>query len=308
MIRNIFYSLFLHFILLLLFYFGFSFGPKIEIEKTPKVTIDFIAKVGNSTNESEIKIPSKTAPVKNNQSQKEVSKVKKPNKKAPAKPQAAKPKAKPQPKIAPKEFKPKEPDAKSEEDSTSIEEVGELPSAKKSPEKPKEKKAKPEMKEKPVKEEVKKVEKPKEEPKKEEVLEEEEEETEDEGEDEEDDIGEYSFTENTIESLDLLAREKMNIKNQIKRCYKRALDESRISNKAVVNAHIVVNKDGVIDLKSVVIKDYQKYSDSNQIEFRQAVDVVMQSLKFCSPIRNLPQDKYDVWKEIDLQFDGEGGQ
>ncbi len=114
----------------------------------------------------------------------------------------------------------------------------------------------------------------------------------------------YSFTENSIESLDLLGREKFNIQTQIKRCYKKATGENG-DNKVVTNAHIFVAKDGFIDLDVVVFKNVpdQMKNGVESEDLRKAKETVKKALKFCSPIRNLPQDKYDICKEIDLQFD-----
>ncbi|MES2676742.1 MAG: hypothetical protein V4612_00305 [Pseudomonadota bacterium] len=311
MIRNILYSLFLHSILILLVYFSFNFSPPPEVEKTSKIAISFVVKAGNSDNVNQaIKAVQTPAPA---QAPKEVLPPQiKPTPKAPEekpikkkskpKPQPEKPLPKPkaeakkeQAKAPPKQTKPKEKEAKTE--ANKVKEPNKKPDAKQEPEKPKEEKKKPEVKEEVKKEPAdKKVE---EKPAAQTPAEEDEEDV------EESELNQYSFTENTIESLDLLAREKFNIQSQIKRCYKKALDLSGSKNKTVINAHIVVGEDGFIDLSEVIIKDFQKYTDPKEVNFHQAVDVVIQSLKLCSPIRNLPQDKYDVWKEIDLQFDGE---
>ena len=310
MIRNILYSLFLHSILILLVYFSFNFSPPPEVEKTSKIAISFVVKAGNSDTANQAIKPIQTLAPAQTTKEEIVPEVKPIPKTPEAKPIQKKSKPKPQPKkplpkpktvakkdqtkVDPKKSKPKEKDAKTQ--ANKIKEPNKKPDAKQEPEKPKEEEKKSEVKEKIKKDQPDKKEKADDKPAPEE-------EKDDEDVDESE-LSQYSFTENTIESLDLLAREKFNIQSQIKRCYKKALDQSGSKNKTVVNAHIVVAKDGFIDLSEVIIKDFQKYDDPQETDFHQAVDVVKQSLKLCSPIRNLPQDKYDIWKEIDLQFDG----
>ena len=329
MIRNLFYSLFLHFILILLVYFNFNFSPPPpEVDKTIKIAISFVAKAGNSNNAKQAINPAQmpTTPVAptempkvvppekvkpapktpENKPVKKKSKPKKPTEKPLEKP-LEKPKAdaKKTPPSDPKHSKPKEKDAKT--DANKIKEPNEKPDAKQEPEKPKEEKKKPEVKEVKQDKEVVDKEQLDQDKTTEELLADDSQEEDDKDEEDidEGEIDQYSFTENTIESLNLLAREKFNIQNQIKRCYKKAIDQSGIKNKTVINAHIIIAKDGFIDLSAVTIKDFYRYENPKEVGFRQAVDIVKQSLKFCSPIRNLPQDKYEVWKEIDLQFEGE---
>ncbi len=308
MIRNILYSLFFHSILILLVYFSFNFSPPPEVEKTSKIAISFVVKAGNSDTANQAIKPTQT-PAPDQAPQEIITKVN--PKKPESKPVKKQSKPKPQPKkllpkpksvakkdqakVEPKKSKPKEKDAKNQ--ANKMKEPNKKPESKPEPDKPKEEDKKPEAKEEIKKDKPDKKEKADDQPMPEEK-------NDDENVDESE-LSQYSFTENTIESLDLLAREKFNIQSQIKRCYKKALDQSGSKNKTVVNAHILVAKDGFIDLSEVIIKDFQKYDDPQETDFHQAVDVVKQSLKLCSPIRNLPQDKYDIWKEIDLQFDGE---
>jgi len=303
MIKNIFYSLFLHFILILLVYFSFNFNPPPEVEKTSKIAISFVVKSGNSDIANQA-IKETQAPLVAQTSKDILSDdhsilrlptdrtIKKKSRSHPKKslPKPIDKENQDQAKIEPKDSKPKEKDAKT--DANKIKELNTKTDVKQELGNPKEENKAVEVKEYIKKEQPEKVEN-------EPVLE---------PENDEEDIGESqlnqpSFTENTIESLDLLVREKFNIQTQIKRCYKKSLDEFGTKNKVVVNAHIFIDRDGYIDLSRVIIKDFYKYDNPQEIGFHQAVDVVKQSLKFCSPIRNLPQEKYDIWKEINLSFD-----
>ena len=41
--------------------------------------------------------------------------------------------------------------------------------------------------------------------------------------------------------------------------------------------------------------DFEKYNDPKEIDFHIAVDNARRALSLCSPIRNLPEDKYEIW-------------
>ncbi len=106
---------------------------------------------------------------------------------------------------------------------------------------------------------------------------------------------------NNLESIDLSAREKFNIQSQLKRCYKKILDSNKNRSEFVILIKAKITKDGYItsDLDSLV--DDERYdSDSG---YKSAIDNVNKTIAFCSPLRNLPLDKYDVWKEVVLEFD-----
>jgi hypothetical protein len=101
----------------------------------------------------------------------------------------------------------------------------------------------------------------------------------------------------------LPVRDKFNIQSQIVGCYKRAIAQfgGNKSNETIM-VNIKLAKDGTIDQRTMLFKDYDRYSNPNEKEFRRAVDIVKQTISFCSPLRKMPEDKYNVWKEIDLQF------
>jgi len=287
MIRNVLYSLFLHSILIIAVYSSFSFNSPIEIDKTTTVAINFVNKATENSNNKnailQVAQGSKSpvlAPL-NPISKKKASLIKK------------------------VEPKPKKSKPKQKQKSKSIEKKLEVEPkivADKALELKKNDVIKPEEKEPDIK---------KEEIKKELEEKEVELETEDDTEDQEDE-NQYSFTENDIESLDLLVREKFNIQNQIKRCYQNALKEEG-DNKMTINVHIFIAQDGFIDLDSIIFKEFAQYKKSSKMqeenkyqgsfeEYKKALETVRKALKFCSPVRNLPQDKYNIWKEIDLQF------
>lgn len=106
---------------------------------------------------------------------------------------------------------------------------------------------------------------------------------------------------NNLESIDLSAREKFNIQSQLKRCYKKILDSNKNRSEFVILIKAKITKDGYItsDLDSLI--DDERYGSDTG--YKTAIDNVNKTIAFCSPLRNLPLDKYDVWKEVVLEFD-----
>ena len=268
MVRNFLYSLFLHFALIFIAYLNFNFDPPIEIQQTSKVTVSFVVKAGNSDQPSAKE--DKPAPIKE---EKEVKKELKQKK---------------------EEKKPKEQSKKKSEEKQKAKPKKD--EAKKKPEK------KPEVKNpkkvEPKKEEEKKEEKkPDPEPEIVEIKEEVQSE-----EIKSDEENQESFSQNTIENLQLLVREKVNIQHQIKHCFEMAKKQSGVQLKEEINVKIFILEDGTVDLDGLIFKDFHKFKDLKEKAYQDSVHLVKETLKFCSPIRNLPEGKYDVWKVIDLKF------
>jgi hypothetical protein len=107
----------------------------------------------------------------------------------------------------------------------------------------------------------------------------------------------------TIEQSGLSTKEKTNILSQLKMCYNRAISENKQKSSLGIIIKINISKDGFIesDLNSQI--DLNRYHNSNQQEYKKLIDNVIKALDLCSPLRNLPTDKYDIWKELILQFD-----
>jgi len=105
---------------------------------------------------------------------------------------------------------------------------------------------------------------------------------------------------NNIENIDLSAREKFNIQSQLKRCYSRSVAEINYKGKDSVMIQVSINEEGVIDYDIEDSIDMEKYDENR--EYKAAVDNAKRAIDLCSPLRNLPTDKYDVWKEVVLNF------
>ncbi|MFM8186435.1 MAG: hypothetical protein ACKN9I_05865, partial [Alphaproteobacteria bacterium] len=108
---------------------------------------------------------------------------------------------------------------------------------------------------------------------------------------------------NQDQGSSLSARETVNIQSQIKMCYKRALEESGFESKTKIVVKIQISIDGYIenDLDDTV--DFEKYNDPTFKDYKIIIDNVKRALELCSPLRNLPKEKYDSWREVSLQFD-----
>jgi TolA protein len=66
-----------------------------------------------------------------------------------------------------------------------------------------------------------------------------------------------------------------------------------------VNIKIFLDKDGSV-LRHIVLN---KRSSGNQRFFDIILDSAVNAINTCSPITNLPEDRYDEWKEVNLNFD-----
>jgi outer membrane biosynthesis protein TonB len=106
---------------------------------------------------------------------------------------------------------------------------------------------------------------------------------------------------NNIEGIDLSAREKFNIQAQLNRCYVRAITESKSSSKIRVSLKVRISEDGYIDLAIEDMIDMQRYNSFKP--YKIAIDNIRRAIDLCSPLRNLPLDKYEAWKEAVLDFD-----
>jgi hypothetical protein len=301
MLRNVLYSLFFHLLIILLVYLNFDFHRKGEEQNRTTVSVSFVTKNGNSTNTTNQILKTNKQP-ENKEKIAEVTPEPK-KEEAPKKDKkTTPPKKKTNKKIIKKEGKPKP--------NINDVKVKNIEPPKSSP------KVKEEAESKQIKtEEVAKEPEPlvKKEQKPEIAKDDSEQDDEDVANEEEQQEEESTVIDKPnsitfedkqkLENIDLLFREKFNIELQIKRCYKRSISESGKDSKAPVNIHVIIDKDGSIDLDLVEIQDYEKYSDPTEIDFHIAVDNVKRALTLCSPLRNLPEDKYDIWHEINLQFD-----
>lgn len=287
MIKNILYSLFLHSLLLTLIYINFKNRINDETNELKEgIAISIAsfdsAKKSNAADEVAQKIEKKET--------KKIAKPKKPEIKKAEKPQSSK--SKPKPEI--KEEKKSEPKKTVEKKSVLpplIEKHNEF--------KPEEAKEEPKKVEPEIKEEKKieeKIEPEKSENAKEEAKE-----------DTQEDATVANPQEdvvNDLENLNLSVREKYNIQSQLRGCYHHSLQDN-YNNNFAITIKVTVLPDGTISFDSDKIIDMVRYKDPKEKAYRDMMDGIIKTLEFCSPLRNMPADKYDVWKEFTIQFGGQ---
>jgi outer membrane biosynthesis protein TonB len=106
---------------------------------------------------------------------------------------------------------------------------------------------------------------------------------------------------NSLQNINLSVREKFNIQSQLRLCYKRAIKENGQDSQIKVTVAVNIAEDGSIAPNFDDIIDLAKYKQDSK--YKIAIDNARRALELCSPLRNLPLDKYDVWKEVLLEFD-----
>ncbi len=106
---------------------------------------------------------------------------------------------------------------------------------------------------------------------------------------------------NSLENINLSVREKFNIQSQLRVCYKRAIKENGKDSQIKVTVAVNIAEDGSIASNFDDIIDLTKYKQDSK--YKIAIDNARRALELCSPLRNLPLDKYDIWKEVLLEFD-----
>lgn len=282
MIRNALYSLFLHFLLILLIYANFNLKTVIE-PKTNEISISLV-EIDATKNTSKTKKIEEKTPTKK---QKKPKPEKDPNEVF----------DKPLPEIKKEEVK------KVQEDK--IEEPEKEIIKKKKEEKSKEKEPIKEIAEKKKEEKPKEVEAEKEPKKKEEekpkVVDAPKSEKEPEKKEENNKDDKEDKSVNNLENINLSVREKFNIQSQLKACYKRALVESETKDDKIrITIIAEVTLDGFIDSDLEEIIDTERYD--KEANYKITVNNVRRAIELCSPLRNLPLEKYEIWKKVLLEF------
>ena len=115
--------------------------------------------------------------------------------------------------------------------------------------------------------------------------------------------GGISSLSNNLDSMDLSAREKFNIQSQLNRCYRRAIDETKLNSKTKIAIKVEISEDGYIDSDLESSIDELSYNNPRDTGYKIAIDNIRRAIDLCSPLRNLPLDKYDAWREVLLEFD-----
>ena len=109
----------------------------------------------------------------------------------------------------------------------------------------------------------------------------------------------------SLEESSLSFKEKTNILSQLKMCYKRAITETRQASKLSLEINVKISKEGYIESDLNQLIDKIRYNNPEHHEYKKLIDNLKKALDLCSPLRNLPSEKYDVWRELILRFDPE---
>jgi hypothetical protein len=284
MIKNLLYSIFLHLTLLLLIIISFNLHKKEEVEEEINITLEPLIE-SKKANITPQKIPDekKIEEKKTEQKKPEPKKVepKKIEEKKPVEKKAVE--KKPEPILTKNSKEVKKPDETKKPilEKDQKEDMSKLLEKIEKEEKPNIKEEKPPIKEeKPLIKEEKPTTKTENQPK-------------------------PSISEEvaSLENINLSPREKLNIQLQLKRCYKKTTSENKPKIKITINIKAKISKEGYITSNLNEIIDQARYNNPKEIDYKNAIDNVSKALNLCSPLRNLPIDKYDIWKEVSLKFD-----
>lgn len=99
-------------------------------------------------------------------------------------------------------------------------------------------------------------------------------------------------------SQPLSLSERDAIVSQFYRCW-RVPAGSREDYTLIVTLKVVVASDGTVQQIDLA-KDQARYNSDTF--FRAAADSAVRAVKMCSPLQNLPPDKYETWKDMELTF------
>jgi len=100
-------------------------------------------------------------------------------------------------------------------------------------------------------------------------------------------------------SKPLSMSEKDSIRDQMRRCWNPPAG-AKDANNLVVTLHILMNADGTVSTVELAHDESRYHSDSF---FRAAADSAMRALRECSPLKNMPADKYGTWRDMEFTFD-----
>lgn len=119
------------------------------------------------------------------------------------------------------------------------------------------------------------------------------------------DINKMQKIKNSNKSLfDLTTREKVNIQKQIKTCYKNAILKTKKNSKIVMSVGISVSRSGAINMNTVSynLVDESNINNLDKRDYNNTIENIRLALISCNPLRNLPYQKYSIWRNMNLLF------
>ena len=112
--------------------------------------------------------------------------------------------------------------------------------------------------------------------------------------------GATSKSENYDPTVPLSISEEDAIRSQFVKCWRMpagAKDDYTLA----VRVRVLVNQDGSVREVGLVPDQVSRYQSDTF--FRAAADSAIRAVHACSPLQNLPMDKYGTWKDMELNFD-----
>ena len=111
------------------------------------------------------------------------------------------------------------------------------------------------------------------------------------------DIAEYTG----VDDFGISGRERANLKLQVTRCYQESKKNfEKLNINVSVNVHVMLN--GIIDYNNMIFTNQIELSKVDKKILHKITISIVKTLKDCSPLRNLPKDKYGIWKRMNIKF------
>ena len=101
-------------------------------------------------------------------------------------------------------------------------------------------------------------------------------------------------------SLPMSLSEKDAIMSQLAKCW-HPLDGAKNAKNLVVVIDAEFNADGSYIKENIANESLGRYNSDSF--FRSAADAALRAVRECSPLKNLPAEKYETWKIMELHFD-----
>lgn len=101
-------------------------------------------------------------------------------------------------------------------------------------------------------------------------------------------------------TLPLSLSEKDAIRSQIAKCWSVPAG-AKDAHELIVTLVIQLAQDGTVLKVELANSDKDRYS--RDTFFRAAADSAMRAVHLCSPLKNLPPDKYATWRDMEMTFD-----
>src|SRR5262249_51002793 len=108
-----------------------------------------------------------------------------------------------------------------------------------------------------------------------------------------------AVSQNYNSAMPLSMSEKDAIRQQFQRCWNVPAGAKDAAN-LIVTLRVDLTQDGTVTTVRRVGDEARYNSDSF---FRAAADSAMRAVHECSPLKNLPTEKYENWSEMELTFD-----